>query len=635
MPSPATKLQKSRSIPETLCNLSLPAKNRAIACLLLAVATLACYNPVAHCGFVYSDDIAYVTRNPQVRAGLTWATVQWAFSTPLGGFWHPLTWLSHALDYQLFGMNAAGHHYVSLLLHTGSAIFLFLLLVEATSAGWPSLIAAALFALHPQNVESVAWAAERKNVLSMFFFMLALWAYGRYVRKGGGKRYLGVMAFFVLGMMAKTQIITLPCVLLLWDYWPLGRMSAPANGEGKITPRSSSYLVKEKLPLFAIAAVGAALTMWAQREASALRTLGEYPLSVRLANAVVAYGRYLAHTFWPVGLNPIYPHPGVYPPSLQVAGSALLLAGITALVILRKDQRYLPVGWFWFLGTLVPMIGIIQVGEQAMADRYSYQATVGIFIIMAWAGSELVASRLATRKNIATVAAGAAAALAIATLGALTYRQLSYWHDGETLWNYAVSLNQRSYVAHENLAMALDGDGNPDGAISEFRAAEELHDAPAPEILKIGVYEQRNGHFRGAIEQYRRALAKSSDAQLQSVAWGQIGSASAQLANYDQAQQSYAKALQLNPNDSGALVASALLAERRADFDQAAGQLQHALNVEPSDVVYLLVADALSHAGRHQEAERAQETARKMTADLEVAKSKAAQTQLFFGYKAN
>jgi protein O-mannosyl-transferase len=630
LPSPATKLQKSKSVPEPPRDLSSPAKNRAIACLLLAVATLAFYNPVAHCGFVYSDDIAYVTRNPQVRAGLTWATVQWAFSTPLGGFWHPLTWLSHALDYQLFGMNAAGHHYVSLLLHTGSAVLLFLVLFEATGAGWPSLIVAALFALHPQNVESVAWAAERKNVLSMFFFMLALWAYGRYVREGGTKRYLGVMALFALGMMAKTQIITLPCVLLLWDYWPLGRMSAPANGDSKIAPRSFSYLAKEKLPLFAIAAVGAALTMWAQREASALRTFGEYPLSVRLANAVVAYARYLAHTFWPVDLNPIYPHPGVYPPLLQVAGAALLLAAITTLVILRKDQRYLAVGWFWFLGTLVPMIGIIQVGEQAMADRYSYQATVGIFIMLAWAGNELV-----ERKQIAAAWIAIPAVLAIMTLGVLTYRQLSYWHDGETLWNYAVSLNQRSYVAHENLAMALDGDGKPDGAISEFRAAEELHDAPAPEILKIGVYEQRNGHFQGAIEQYQRALAKSSDAQLQSVAWGQIGSASAQLANYDQAQQSYAKALQLNPNDSGALVASALLAERRGDFDQAAGQFQHALRVEPSDVVDLLVADALRHAGRYQEAAQAQETARKITADLEVAKSKAAQTQLFFGYKAN
>jgi len=407
-------------------------------------------------------------------------------------------------------------------------------------------------------------------------------------------------------------------------------MSAPANGDGTTAPRSFSYLVKEKLPLFAIAAIGAALTMWAQREASALRTLGEYPLSVRLANAIVAYGRYLAHTFWPVELNPIYPHPGVYPPLFQVAGAALLLAAITALVVLRKDQRYLAVGWFWFLGTLVPMIGIIQVGEQAMADRYSYQATVGIFIMLAWAGAALV-----ERSKIPAAWIAIPAALAIATLGVLTYRQLSYWHDGETLWNYAVSLNQRSYVAHENLAMALDGDGKPDGAISEFRAAEDLHDAPAPEVLKIGVYEQRNGHFQGAIEQYQRALAKSSDAQLQSVAWGQIGSASSQLANYDQAQQSYAKALQLNPNDSGALVASALLAERRADFDQAASEFQHALSVEASDVVYLLMADALKHAGRYQDAAQAQETARKMTADLEVAKSKAAQTQIFFGYKAN
>ncbi|HXY10667.1 MAG TPA: glycosyltransferase family 39 protein, partial [Terriglobales bacterium] len=360
-------MQKSKS-PESGLELSFPQKNRAIACLLLTVATLAFYNPVAHCGFVYSDDIAYVTRNAHVRAGLTWDTVQWAFSTVLGGFWHPLTWLSHALDASVFGMNPTGHHYVSLLLHTGSAIFLFLLLLEATGAGWPSLVVAALFALHPENVESVAWAAERKNTLSMFFFMLALWAYGRYVRQGGAKRYVLVIVLFALGLMSKTQIITLPCVLLLWDYWPLGRMSTPADSTSAIAQRSFSYLIKEKLPLFGLAAVASAITVWAQRQASALRSLNEYSLSVRLQTAVVSYVRYIAHTLWPVRLAPIYPHPGA-PPLWQIAGSAAVLLLVTAIVIRWRTHRYLAVGWFWFLGTLVPMIGIVQVGEQSMADR--------------------------------------------------------------------------------------------------------------------------------------------------------------------------------------------------------------------------------------------------------------------------
>jgi len=607
-----------------------PQQNRFIACLALVVATLSFYNPVAHCGFVYSDDIVYVTRNPHVRAGLTWATVQWAFGGIHTGFWHPLTWLSHALDCQLFGLNPTGHHYVSLLLHTGSSILLFLLLLEATGAGWPSLIVAALFALHPENVESVAWAAERKNVLSMFFCMLTLWTYGRYVRQGGVRRYLAVVSVFALGLMAKTQIITLPCVLLLWDYWPLRRMFAPANHTGKIAPRSFSYLLKEKLPLFALAAAGSAVTIWAQRQLAAVRTLGEYSLSVRVGNALVAYVRYIAHTLWPIGLSPIYPHPGISLPFLQVAGAAALLLLVTALVIRKSDARYLAVGWFWFLGTLVPVIGIVQVGEQSMADRYAYLPMIGLFIMLVWACADA-----AQRMHIPGTWAAASAALAIVALGVLTYRQLAYWHDGETLWGYAVSVTQGNYIAHENLAMALDGDGKVDEAIAEFRAAEESHNTPPEEVLKIGLYEQRAGHLKGAIEQYEWAMGKTSDPHLRSVAWSQIGAANAQLANYDQAQESFKNALQLNPNDSGALLGSALLAERRGAFDEAAAQLNHALKVEPSDVVYLLLADALRHAGRLQEAEQAEDVARKISSDLDEARKKATQTQIFFGYKAS
>lgn len=308
------KQQKMASAPETNGASFSPQKNVFIACLLLVVATLAFYNPVAHCGFVYSDDIAYVTENPQVRAGLTWNTVVWAFSGVHTGFYHPLTYLSHALDCQLFGLNAAGHHYVSLLFHTASAVLLFLILLEATGAGWPSLVVAALFVLHPENVESVAWASERKNVLSMFFFMLALWTYGRYVKRGGTGRYVGVVLLFAAGLLAKTQIITLPCVLLLWDYWPLGRMfAATPNTEGVSTPRSFWNLVEEKIPLFILAAASAVITVFAQRKESAIRTLGEYSLAARVGNAIVSYVRYLGHTFYPVRLAPIYPHTGTPP----------------------------------------------------------------------------------------------------------------------------------------------------------------------------------------------------------------------------------------------------------------------------------------------------------------------------------
>jgi protein O-mannosyl-transferase len=641
LPSSATRLKavgpkKSKAVPENAHTTLSPQNNTAIACLLLAVATLAFYNPVAHCGFVYSDDVPYITKNVAVRAGLTWSTVKYAFTNVQGGFWHPLTWLSHALDYQLFGMNAAGHHYVSLLLHTGSVILLYLLLLEATGAAWPSLVVAALFALHPENVESVAWAAERKNVLSMFLCLAALWAYGRYAKNGGTRRYLAVVALFTAALMAKTQIITLPCVMLLWDYWPLRRMFAartsatPSDVPSAYAPRSFAYLVKEKLPLFALAAIGSAITLWAQREASAFRTLGELSFSARLGNTLVAYVRYIAHTLWPVRLSPLYPHAFAALPLAQVAGAAALLAIVTAVVIRWRNLRYLPVGWFLFLGTLVPVIGLIQVGEQSMADRYAYLPMIGLFLMLVWPVAEVV-----ERKRISKVWVIVPTMIVLATLGVLTYRQLGYWRDGETLWKYALSVNENNYVAHDNLAMVMDGEGRPDEAITEFRASEALHAYPPDQIVKIGLYEQRNGHFQGAIEQYRKAAQGPIDAQMRAAVLGQIGSAYIQMQDFDHAKQSYQDALQVNPNDVAALLGTGLLAERDGDFNRAVVQLNHAMKVETTDVGLLLLADALGRAGRSQEAQATEELAQRTSPDLNVARQNAAQTRLFFGYKAN
>jgi len=601
-----------------------------MACLLLVVATLAFYNPVAHCGFVYSDDVSYITGNEQVRAGLTWNTIVWAFSAIHTGFYHPLTYLSHALDCQLFGLNATGHHYVSLLLHTASAVLLFLILLEATGAGWPSLMVAALFALHPQNVESVAWAAERKNVLSMFFFMLALWAYGRYVRRPGTGRYIAVVLLFAAGLMAKTQIITLPCVLLLWDYWPLGRMHAlPATAAGTVTPRSFGYLVTEKLPLFLLSAVSSVITVVAQRQESAIRTLEECSLSARIGNAIVSYVRYLGHTFWPVRLAPIYPHIGT-PPAGQIVTSAILLVIVTAVVIWRHDLRYLLVGWFWFLGALVPVIGIVQVGEQSMADRYAYLPMIGLFLMSVW----LIADA-AESKHISKALVAVPAALVLLMLGVLTYRQLAHWHDGETLWRYTISVTERNYLAHDNLAMVMNGEGRPDEAIMEFLASEQFHQYPPDQLLKIGLYEQRNGHFQGAIEQYQKVTGSATDPKLRAAAWSQTASAYVQLGNYEQARKSYESGLQQNPNDPAALVGSAMLAEREGNFSEAVTRLNQAMKVQPTDVGFLLLADALRHAGRFQEAQTAEDLAKKISANIEQARKNAAGTQLFFGYKAS
>jgi len=603
-----------------------PEKRKVVLCLLLAMVTLVFYNPVAHSGFVFLDDAPYILDNPPVRAGLTWATVKWSFTSFHSGNWHPLTWLSHALDCQLFGLNPAGHHYVSLLFHGANAGLLFLLLLEATGWTWPSLTVAALFALHPENVESVAWAAERKNVLSMFFFLLALWAYGRYARRGGMRLYAAVEAFFAQGLMAKPQIITLPCVLLLWDYWPLRRMFAQPGDSSAVVPRSFSYLVVEKLPLFALAAIDSAITVWAQRAGSTMRTLSEYSLAARMENAVVSYAKYLANTFWPERLAPMYPHPGNSLHAWQVILSSVLLLAVTALVIRWRDRRYLLVGWFWFLGTLVPMIGIVQVGEQAMADRYVYIAMIGLFVALVWAVAEA-----AEKKAISIAWLAVPALLVLATLGTLTYRQLAYWHDGETLWRYTLSVTKNNYQAHEALAMVLDGQGRADEAIDEFQAAESLHEYPPGQVLSLGVYEERHGHLQGAIEQYSRALQGSSDAKLRSAALAQLGEVHSQLKDYAQVSQDYQRALELDANNIGALIGTGLLARRDGDAERAIAQLSRAVKLQPSDTGFLFLADALRQAGRLDEAKADEALAGKISSDLAQARRSVDQVYLLFG----
>ncbi|MGH9552043.1 MAG: hypothetical protein ACRD3W_21835, partial [Terriglobales bacterium] len=344
---------------------SSPEKRNVIFCLLLVVATLALYNPVNRHPFVNYDDDRYVTENPHVHNGLAGDTIAWAFRATEQGNWHPLTWLSHALDYQLFHQNPAGHHFTSVLIHAANAVLLFLFLMYATRRLGPSLFVASLFAIHPINVESVAWVAERKNVLCTFFFFATLIAYGWYARKPEWRRYLAFTGLFALGLMSKPMVITLPFVLLLLDYWPLGRIrGAPPSS----LPQSRlSKLIVEKLPLLGFSAASAVITMHAQRAGGAVRSTAQFSLGVRLENAVVAYAMYLWKMIWPSHLAPIYPHPGDSLALWQVGTSALVLLAVTGAVLKFRGRRYLLTGWLWFLGTLVPVIGLVQVGDQAMA----------------------------------------------------------------------------------------------------------------------------------------------------------------------------------------------------------------------------------------------------------------------------
>ncbi len=599
-------------------------KRSTILCLLLVLVTLAFYSPVVHNGFTNFDDNGYVTENPHLREGFTWSMLKWAFTSRDDANWHPLTWFSHALDYRLFKLNPVGTHYVNLLFHAANVVLLFLLLEIATGSTWPSLMVAAWFALHPINVESVAWAAERKNVLSMFFFLLTLHAYRRYVRKSSaGKasigRYALVAVLFALGLMAKPEIITLPFVLLLWDYWPLQRMgqrSSDGRWTSDVEPRSFTFLVLEKVPLLLLSAGSAVITMIAQKGGHAIRAASNW---VRFGNALVAYVRYLGKLFWPTRLAVLYPHLGRFLPPWQIIASAAILLALTVLA-LRSRRRYLVVGWFWFLGTLVPVIGLVQVGVQAMADRYAYLSFIGIFICLAWGVADAAGER-----KISPVWLAVPAVVILTTLGMLTRRQIGYWYDGETLWKHALSVTDDNYTAHDGLAQVLAKEGRVDDAIAQYRAAEALGAYHSSEMVSIAIFELAHGRVQDAIEQLQKAVDAADDNASRANALGCLGSAFMQADDIARARISYGAALEQNPDNPIALVGAGLLAERDGDNASAVAQISRAMKVEPTDVGYLLLAQALGRAGEVAEAGNAQVQAERISHDISQARRSAAQ----------
>lgn len=586
-------------------SISSAQKQTLILCAMLLAITAVFYFPVGRNAFVNFDDDHYITGNPHVIAGLTWQTVQWAFTQFYEANWHPLTWLSHALDCQLFGLNPAGPHYENVIWHGINASLIFLLLMSATGRRWSSLMVAALFALHPVNVESVAWASERKNLLSMMFLLLALMAYGWYAKKPNAGRYALVAAMFACGLMSKPQVITLPFVLLLWDYWPLKRSRN----------LSFTQLVLEKVPLFALAAISAVVTVKAQKAGGAIHSAILYPFHLRLENAIVSYARYMGKGFWPAGLSPLYPHPLDLLRTWQVYASIALLALITAVVVWKREHGYLPVGWFWFLGTLVPMIGIVQVGEQAMADRYAYLPFVGLFVAVIWGLAEICESRQVSPKVLAIPAV-----VILLTLGSLTYRQVGYWRNSEVLWTHALNVTDvRSYKAHFNLAMAYDQEGKYDLAIAQLGQSIDPRDDDPRIHLGLGIYDQRHGDTPDAIGQYQAAITLASDAALKAEAYSNLGGAYRQLKNYSAAKDSFSQALRFDPNKTLALVGIGLVAQHEGNFDQAAQAYSRAMAIEPTPIGYLLLAKALDQGRHPDEAKVAHEKAAQLTNDLSQA----------------
>jgi len=467
-----------------LLQLSRQSKQWRWICLimaLMALMTLTVYGQVRQHAFIDFDDYEYITENPHVRTGLTLDNIVWAFSSYHSNNWHPLTWLSHMVDVELFGLNPAGHHLVNVFLHIANSLLLLAILRRLTGAAGPSAFTAALFALHPLHVESVAWAAERKDVLSCLFWLLTMAMYCRYVERPGWKRYLAAATVFAMGLMAKQMLVTLPFVLLLLDYWPLGRWRPRARKTaGGMTGQlpedggslsSPGRLVSEKIPLFILAAVAGVIVFTVQLKSGVLYNLPEFPLTVRIENALVAYVVYLGQTFWPVDLAVFYPHPLHTLPPWKVAGAAGLLTAISAAVLWTGKRRpYLAVGWCWYLGTLIPVIGLVQVGVQAMADRYTYIPLIGVFIMIAWGGRELItriSGFLSPVKPPGTIAVGLAVA-ALLVLSILTWRQVGHWRDNVTLYEHAARVVPDNYWAYNNLGAALAAREQLDAAASLF-----------------------------------------------------------------------------------------------------------------------------------------------------------------------
>jgi len=583
-----------------------PEKRIFVLSLLLVVVTLALYNPVNRHPFVNYDDDRYITDNPHIRGGLSWETISWALTSTEQANWHPLTWISHALDYQLFHLNAAGHHFTSLLIHALSAALLFLLLVRGTGRTGPSLFVAALFALHPINVESVAWVAERKNVLCTLFFFLAIGAYGWYAQKPGWRRYLLVAVLFSLGLMSKPMVITLPCVLLLLDYWPLGRIGAPQA--------PISRLVLEKLPLLALSAASAVVTVKAQQAGGAVRSIVQFSLPVRMENAIVAYATYLWKMLWPMHLAPLYPHPGNSVRAWQVLLSALALLAITVLGIKFRSKRYLLVGWLWFLGTLVPVIGLVQVGDAAMADRYAYIPLIGIFIMIAFGFSDLARSR-----KVSLTLRVLPAACALVVLGFMTHIQLGYWSSSYKLWAHTLAVTQSNFIAQDNLGGALVLMGQADEAYPHFQAAAEINPHDPMSHSNLGAYLQEHGQLRQAVEQYQTTIRLTSDAGLLASTCANLGGAYRDLGENAKAEESYDQALRLNPNQFNAYFGLGRLREKQGDLSGAIANYQRALQLYPTDEGYLHLGTALEESQRRAEALTAYREALKINPDLKEA----------------
>jgi protein O-mannosyl-transferase len=596
-----------------------------LVALCLIIGIIVVYLKVQKYDFVGYDDELYVTQNHYVQKGISLEGIKWAFTTFHSANWHPLTWLSHMLDCELYGLNPAGHHWTNVELHIANTVLLFILLFMMTGALWQSAFAAALFAVHPLHVESVAWISERKDVLSTFFGLLSMAAYYGYVKKSSAQYYLLAIVLFSLGLMAKPMLVTLPFVLLLLDFWPLKRIQLPGDSQLKSEKpvedaiRRNCRIILEKIPLFVLAAGSCIVTFFAQKSEGAVLPIAALPLKYRIENAVVSYVKYVFKAIWPQKLAVFYPHPGNTLPSWQIAGAALLIViACYGAILAAKKSPYILVGLLWYLGTLVPVIGLVQVGDQAMADRYTYIPLVGIFIIVSWGAWDLLNARLRGRRSEVgdpvfalrampgkqrseilsgvsgffkkrrsqKIYLGISAAIILVALASKTFLQLNTWKNGITLFEHAVSVTRDNYQAENNLGTAY-ASKDLDKAVFHYKAALKINPRDAMALYNLGTIYEKKGQLDRAISYYLKALRINPDC---AGALNNLGMAFYDKGNYDRAALFFKSALKTKSKHADARINLANVLFLQSKPDEAILQYQKIIQTDPenADALYNL-----------------------------------------------
>ncbi len=543
------------------------ARRHLLACALLVVLTAAVFGQALTFDFVGYDDPETVTDNPHIRDGITFESLRWALTSfQYFANWFPVTWFSHMLDIELFGMNPAGHHATSLLLHALNVLLLYGVLFAMTRAFGCSLVVAALFAVHPLHVETAVWISERKGVLSTTFWLLAMAAYLRYVHAPSAARYALVAMLLVLGLVSKPMLVTLPFVFVLLDYWPLKRITC------RTTARR--YLV-EKIPLFVCVAILSAVFVGTQQRGGALKSVDQYPPIVRAENALASYLDYLEKTFWPVDLTMLYPHPGADLPAAKWIVATIILVVLSAIALWQVRRRpYVFVGWFWFVGTLVPASQIVQVGGHAMADRYVYVPHIGLFIALVWSIAEFARERSVPRSVLATISA-----VIVLAAAALSVRQAQYWRDGLTLYTHAVAVTDNNHIVHNNLGRTLVDLGRVDEAIAHYKEALRIEPDELRARINYGNALAAQRRWTEAAEQFVRAVEIDPD---YAPARTNFGNVLMQLARFDDALVQFQSAVALEPKSAEIRNSLGACYFQMARYDEAIDAFSEALELNPN-----------------------------------------------------